>query len=76
MRLVALGLAAAALAFPAAGAASANSTCQEIAAGAGVCVHYTCNDHHCINRTYTAVSTTCRHPFQGTCRTVYLPSST
>lgn len=72
-RLVALGLAAAALAFPVAGAASANDTCVTGAAGTDVCVEFTCNDHHCISRTYTAVYTTCRHPFFVLCQRVPLP---
>ena len=71
MRLVSLALAAAA-AFALPGAASADQECVPVYAGAGVCVYWTCNDHHCINRTYTSVNTTCQHPFNATCRTVYL----
>jgi hypothetical protein len=72
-RLVALGLSAAALAFPVAGAASANTTCEPVGNLTGVCVEFTCNDHHCIGKTFTAVYTTCRHPFFVLCQRVDLP---
>lgn len=76
MRLVALALTAAALAVPA-GVAAANTTCADVTSQTAVCVEFTCNDHHCINRTYEAVYTTCDRPMPpATCVRVILPSST
>ena len=72
MRIIALGIAAAALAVPLAGTSAANAECVPGYAGTDVCIEYTCNDHHCINRTYTAVYTTCQHPFNVLCRRVVL----
>ena len=74
MRLLALSLAAAALAAPLTGPASAAVTqCYDGAAGTDVCVEYECRDRPCVNRTYTAVYTTCQQPFAGLCRRVDIP---
>lgn len=58
-RLVALALAAAALAMPAAGPAGAEECVGGTAFGA--CYTRECRDHHCIVRDYT-VTTHCNHP--------------
>ncbi len=71
-RFLGLGIVAAALPAPLVGTASANLTSYDGAAGTDVCIEYTCNDRPCVNRTFTAVYTTCQHPFNVACRTVYL----
>ena len=64
MRMLALGLAAAALALPV-GSAAAEPTC----AGpyhAQVCVDYECYSHYCI-QIPSVVYTDCRHPLPESC---------
>ena len=72
MRLIALGVAAAA-AFALPTAASAATECVDVTTHTAVCVDYDCNDHHCISRTYQYVYTTCDHPMPpSTCVRVYV----
>lgn len=64
MRMLALGLAAAALVIP---VSSANAGCRPVTEKINVCETHDCVDHLCLVRVPTSVSTECAHPIPTVC---------